>query len=497
MKQLFIFEMANNHMGDVSHGIRLIREFAKAKEQYDEFDFAIKFQFRNIDTFIHPDYKDRMDLKYVKRFSETRLTDEEFLSMKSEAESLGFIPICTGFDEDSVGLIEKMGFSIIKIASCSFTDWPLLNRIAQTEMPIIASTAGATLEEIDNVVAFFTHRDKDLTIMHCVGEYPTETTNLQLNQIDFLRNRYPNIRIGYSTHEDPADPNIIPLAIAKGAQVFEKHVAVETEEYQKNAYSSTPEQVKLWLQSARTAFQICGQNSGKPPASQKELSDLRRFKRGVFAKRAIKKGDVVRREDVFYAFPCQEGQILANDMSKYVQFVAQKDFAVNESVQAESVEKKNLRKEIYGIVQNVKALLQHADVTIPGKAELEISHHYGIDKFYETGITMITVVNREYCKKLIIVLPGQNHPEQYHKEKEETFVVLHGEVELSLDDSPSDFKRGDVITIEPGVRHAFTTSTGCIIEEVSSTHYKDDSFYTDQKIHDNKNRKTFITHWMD
>jgi len=483
-------------MGDVSHGIRLIREFAKVKEQYNEFEFAIKFQFRNIDTFIHPDYKDRMDLKYVKRFSETRLTDKEFLSMKSEAESLGFIPVCTGFDEDSVDLIEEMDFSIIKIASCSFTDWPLLNRIAETDMPIIASTAGSTLEEIDNVVAFFAHRNKDLTIMHCVGEYPTETTNLQLNQIALLKDRYPNIKIGYSTHEDPNNPHIIPLAIAKGAEVFEKHVAVETEQYAKNAYSATPEQVEKWLQSARFAVQVSGDIESRPAASEKELSDLRRFKRGTFAKRTIQKGEVIARDDVFYAFPCQEGQILANDMSKYTRYTAQKDFAANEAIQTEAVGKKNLRKEIYGIVQNVKTLLQHADVTIPGKAELEISHHYGVEKFYETGITMITVVNREYCKKLIIVLAGQNHPEQYHRNKEETFVVLHGEVELSLDGDRNVLKRGDVATVKPGVRHAFTTNTGCIIEEVSSTHYKDDSFYIDPDIMENKNRKTLITHWM-
>ena len=83
MKQLFIFEMANNHMGSLEHGLKLIREFAEVKKEYDEFDFAIKFQFRNIDTFIHPDYKDRMDLKYVKRFTETRLTREQFLTMKN------------------------------------------------------------------------------------------------------------------------------------------------------------------------------------------------------------------------------------------------------------------------------------------------------------------------------------------------------------------------------------------------------------------------------
>tara|TARA_R110000851_G_scaffold145045_2_gene284344 strand:- start:2266 stop:3756 length:1491 start_codon:yes stop_codon:yes gene_type:complete len=496
MKNLFIFEMANNHMGDVSHGIKLIREFAKAKEPYTEFDFAIKFQFRNIDTFIHPDYKDRMDLKYVKRFSETRLTQEQFQQLKTEAENHGFIPICTGFDEDSVSLIEEMNFGIIKIASCSFTDWPLLNRIAETNMPIIASTAGSSLEDIDNVVAFFTHRDKDLTIMHCVGEYPTETTNLQLNQISLLKERYPNVKIGYSTHEDPSNPHIIPLAISKGAEVFEKHVAVVTDEYPRNAYSSTPEEVSTWLESARTAFQICGDTSARPSASEKELSDLRRFKRGVFANRNIKKGEVVKRKDVFFAFPCSDGQILANDMSKYTQFTAEKDFFVNQAVNNDQVKQKNLRQGIYEIVQNVKSFLSESNVVYPGEADLEISHHYGLEHFYEVGITMITVVNREYCKKLIIALPGQTHPEQFHKKKEETFVILYGNVELTLDGETSYLQKGDVVTIEPGVRHKFKTLDGCVIEEVSSTHYTNDSYYTDEIISKNKNRKTFITHWI-
>jgi len=496
MKKLFIFEMANNHMGDVSHGLRVIREFAKIKEPYKEFDFAFKFQFRNIDTFIHPDYKDRMDLKYVKRFSETRLTNEDFLTLKTEAEKLGFIPVCTGFDEDSISLIEEMGFPVIKIASCSFTDWPLLNKIAETNMPIIASTAGSTLEEIDNVVAFFANRKKDLTVMHCVGEYPTETTNLQLNQIALLKDRYPGIKIGYSTHEDPNNPHIIPLAIAKGAEVFEKHVAVETEQYAKNAYSATPEQVEKWLQSARFAVQVSGDIKSRPAASEKELSDLRRFKRGVFAKRPIKKGEIVSRKDVFYAFPCQDNQILANDMSKYTQFVADKDFDTNEAVQLASVIKNNLREQVYDIVQNVKLLLKDANVVVPDAAQLEISHHYGIENFYETGITMITVVNRDYCKKLIITLPNQSHPAQFHKQKEETFVVLHGDVDLHLDENLHILKKGDVVTIEPGVQHSFTTKNGCVIEEVSSTHYVNDSFYIDSDIMENKNRKTFITHWM-
>ena len=63
-KILIIFEMANNHMGDVSHGKLMIEEFAKVANSYrDIFDFAWKFQFRDLDTFIHKDYVDREDLK--------------------------------------------------------------------------------------------------------------------------------------------------------------------------------------------------------------------------------------------------------------------------------------------------------------------------------------------------------------------------------------------------------------------------------------------------
>ena len=110
---------------------------------------------------------------------------------------------------------------------------------------------------------------------------------------------------------------------------------------------------------------------------------------------------------------------------------------------------------------------------------------------------MITVVNRGYCKKLIICLPGQSHPEQYHEKKEETFVVLHGTVELYLNDKLNVLQRGDIATIEPGTRHKFNTPTGCVIEEISSTHYPFDSYYTDEKINNNNNRKTLITHWID
>jgi sialic acid synthase SpsE/quercetin dioxygenase-like cupin family protein len=496
-KQLVIFEMANNHMGDIDHGKIMIEQFASVITKYkDLFEFAWKFQFRDLDTFIHKDYKGNMDHKYVKRFTETNLSPEQFIILKQHAESFGFKTLCTGFDENSISLIEKMQFDIIKVASCSFTDWPLLNRILMTDKPIILSTAGANLNDIDSVVSFFHHRNKNLSLMHCVGEYPTQASNLQLNQIDLLKQRYPNVDIGYSTHENPLEFDAVKIAIAKGVKIIEKHVAVESEKYEINAYSVTPNQMDEWLNSASSAITMCGLIDQKSTASEKELSDLLQFKRGVFAKNPIKKGSLITKQDIYYAWPSEIGQILSNDMSKYNQFIALEDIEIDKHIMINNTNKTNIREKVWTIVQDIKNLINESSVVYPGQAELEISHHYGLDKFYETGITMITVVNREYCKKLIIVLPNQSHPEQYHLQKEETFVILYGEVELTLDGIKKVLKKGDVVTIEKEVRHEFTTKTGCIIEEVSSTHYINDSYYTDESIAKNKERKTFVTHWI-
>lgn len=508
-KTLVIYEMANNHMGDVEHAKRMIDRYADISCLYrDVFDFAWKFQFRDLETFIHKDYAGRDDHKYVKRFSETRLSPEQFQELKEHAEHRDFLTMCTGFDEPSVDLIESMGFDILKVASCSFTDWPLLNRIAKSDKPIILSTAGSTLDDIDRVVSFLEHREKDFSLMHCVGEYPTKHTNLQLNQITVLKERYPSVEIGYSTHEHPEELRAIQLAVAKGAKIVEKHVALETSEYKPNAYSVTPEQMANWLASAYSAIEMCGETTFRPQASEKELSDLRQFKRGVFLKRSVSKGETISANDVYCAWPNEDGQLLASDLSKYNEFISTCDLTADSPISSNSVDINNTREKVWDIVQEVKEFLNNSNVVFPKHAELEISHHYGLENFKDTGISMITVVNREYCKKLIIVLPNQTHPEQYHLKKEETFVVLHGELELKLskvnhvpnswdeiETTTHSMSAGDIVTIEPEVRHEFFSKQGCILEEVSSTHYVDDSYYTDPSIAENNNRKTFVSYW--
>ncbi|WP_448382086.1 N-acetylneuraminate synthase family protein [Desulfosoma sp.] len=482
-------------MGRVEHGLEIIRRCAAVSRQYS-FRFAFKFQFRHLDTFLHPDYKDRLDIPYVRRFQETFLTREEFQQLKESVEGHGFLTICTPFDEPSVDLIEEMGFDVIKIASCSFTDWPLLERIATTKKPIIASTAGATLEDMDRVVSFLKNRQKTFALMHCVGEYPTPPEHLQLHQIDLLKSRYPEVPIGFSTHEDPDNVEAIQIAIAKGATIFEKHVALEAPGIRKNAYSADPDQVERWLAAAERAFAMCGVSGRRTEFTAKELADLRQFKRGVFARRNIAVGERICPENIFLAFPNTDTQLVANDLSKYTVFFALEPIEAKAPVRHSSVRREEKREKIYAIVQEVKRMLAEAKVVVPGMAQLEISHHYGLEKFEQFGSTIINVVNREYCKKYIVLFPGQTHPEQYHKVKEETFVVLHGDVTLMLDGEKKICCPGDVVTIMRGMKHSFSTERGAIIEEISSTHYADDSYYTDEGIIRNDDRKTILSYWM-
>ena len=492
---LFVLEMANNHMGDVEHGIAMIGAFAEVCSRFP-FRCAFKMQYRQLDSFIHPDYRQRMDIMYVKRFSETRLSRTDTKRLVAAIKDNHFLAMCTPFDPESVDLIVEDGFDIIKIASCSFTDWPLLEKMVTTDLPIIGSTAGVSLIDMDSVVSFMAHRKKQFALMHCVAEYPTTSDKLQLNQIDLLQQRYPHLNIGFSTHEVPEETSTIGMAIAKGCTLFEKHVALPNGTYAANAYSATPQQVHHWLQAAQKAFSIMGVANERIQPTEKEAASLISLRRGVFAKHDIQAGQRIGNNDVFMAIPTQPQHITANDWSKYTQFHATRTIRQGEALQTENTQMRPMQQQVYAIVQQVKNLLKDGNIIVPGGAELEISHHYGIERFHEVGISMITVVNRLYCKKLIAILSGQSHPEQYHKQKEETFHILHGQVDMILDGQAQRHGPGSVVTIDKGVKHAFSSRDGAVLEEISSTHWVDDSFYTDPGIAANPNRKTFISFWM-
>jgi len=481
-KPLFIFEMANNHQGSVEHGKTIIRAMKEAAREYEgAFDFAVKFQYRDLDTFIHPDYQKRYDVKNVKRFQETRLSEAEFLELKAEVERQGMYTVCTPFDEVSADRIKDQGYDAIKIASCSFGDWPLLERIAEKGLPVIASAAGASLERIDQVVSFFTHRGIDLALMHCVAEYPAPNERLEMNQIDLYRQRYPQLKVGFSTHEDPARTEPVKIAVAKGAVIFEKHVGVPGQGITLNGYSAAPEQVKVWLGAAWDAFQMCGTSKGRYRPSEKEAADLAALERGVFAKADLESGSVVTNANSFLAFPCVEGQLRASSLSKYTHITLRRtNLTANAPIMMSDVEVVDEQGAVQSIVLQIMRMLKKSHVVIPVNSSCEISHHYGLANFMQTGVAMIDCVNRAYCKKILVVLPGQSHPTHLHKRKEETFTVLQGALTVVCDGQARQVTPGESVVVERGVKHSFSSEEGCVFEEISTTHYPDDSYYDDQ-----------------
>lgn len=489
-KPLFTFEMANNHMGDINHGILIVKEFGRLIKKYPEFNFSMKLQYRD-KTFFHPDHINRQDHRLIKRFTETRLTDAEFKRIIDEIHAQGFISMCTPWDEVAVDYQGNMGVQIIKIASCSFTDWHLLEKIAQKDLPIIASTAGATEDDIKNVYTFLKNRNKEFAILHCVGEYPCINEHLDLNQINYLTSRY-DVPIGYSTHENPSNFDSIKIAVGKGSQIFEKHVGVATDKYELNFYSANPEQADQWLAAARESFIMCGGNPKVRKAfSEKEIADLRILYRGAFASVDIEAGQDISQK-LFLAMPNVEGQLVAKELGKYQKYKTKKKIVADSPLMLDDLECDDQKLLIKDMHEQLKNVIDSSPLILAKNTYMEISHHYGLDRFKEVGAGLIHLINREYSKIVVVMLAGQRYPKHQHMQKDETYYVLSGQLIVETDQGTTKLSPGQTMSVERGVIHSFKTETGVVFEEIATTYIKGDSAYVDTAINENKNRKTVV-----
>jgi N-acetylneuraminate synthase len=112
----------------------------------------------------------------------------------------------TPFDEASVKLLLTHNVDYIKIASCSFGDWPLLEAIAKAGKPVVASCAGAREEVVDNVVAFFKNRNIFLILQHCIGNYPTAPEEMNVGQVSDI----PFFRLDSLLMKSLPPPTLLP-----------------------------------------------------------------------------------------------------------------------------------------------------------------------------------------------------------------------------------------------------------------------------------------------
>ncbi|MBX9743044.1 MAG: N-acetylneuraminate synthase family protein [Chthoniobacterales bacterium] len=313
-EELFVLEMANNHWGNLDRALKIVADFSKVV-RFNNVRATIKFQLRDVDNFIHRDFRNRKDIRYIQKTLDTKMSREHFEIIVDAIEQSGCIPSATPFDEASVDFCEKLELPLIKIASSDINDWFLIEHIAKTRKPVIASSGGSSLKDTDDLVTFFANRKIPLALNHCVSLYPTEDDDLQINQIDFLKKRYPNNTIGFSTHEYHDWETSIAIAYAKGARTFERHIDIETESLPFSPYCSLPYQIDLWFKAFRRAKAMCGYpGTVKRTPLSEESKYLDTLVRGVYAKKDLKRGDELNEKDLYLAIPLQKGQISCREI---------------------------------------------------------------------------------------------------------------------------------------------------------------------------------------
>jgi sialic acid synthase SpsE len=313
-QDLFVLEMASNHQGQLDRGLQIIDKYSKIV-RFNNVKAAIKLQFRDIDNFIHKDFTDRDDIRYVKRLTDTKLHKVDFAKLVEAIKRSGCIPMSTPFDEKSVEWCVEFNMPIIKVASADNNDWTLLETIASTKKPTIISTGGMSQKDMDDVVTFFLHRNIPLALNHCVAAYPHEDSECELNQIDFLKNRYPDIVIGYSCHEYHDWSSSMYISYAKGARTFERHIDINDDGFTVAQYSSLPHQIDSWFKAWHKAIEMCGTSSQqRRKMLSREIEYLDSYVRGVYAKRDLKVGQTLEEDDFYLAIPLQKGQVSSREL---------------------------------------------------------------------------------------------------------------------------------------------------------------------------------------
>lgn len=306
---LFVLELANNHWGKLDRGLKIVSDFARVV-RFNDVHAAIKLQFRDVDSFVHRNYRDRSDIRYIKKTLDTQLRWEELRQLVEAVRAAGMVTMVTPFDEVSVDKCVEFGVDILKVASSDIRDRTLLEKIAATGLPVIASSGGANLDHVDALVAFFTSRGIPFALNHCVSLYPSEDGELELNQIDHLRARYPHITIGFSTHEYRDWHDSMLIAYAKGARTFERHIDVDFEGVAVSSYCTKPEQADIWFRAFKKAREMCGGVHGeRRTVAEGERRYLDALVRGVYVKRDLGVGAVLTRDDVYFSVPLLKGQL--------------------------------------------------------------------------------------------------------------------------------------------------------------------------------------------
>lgn len=285
-----IAELSGNHNGELNRAFKLMEEAKNAGAD------AVKLQTYTADTITinceKPEFVIEGGIwdgrKLYELYQEAHTPWEWHIALFEKGRELGITVFSTPFDETAVDFLESLEAPLYKIASFEITHHPLIAYTARTKKPMIMSTGMASLEEIGSAVDIaFKNGCPDLTLLHCVSEYPALTENSNLATMIDLKYQFPKCKVGLSDHT--LGTTVAIAAAAHGASVIEKHVTLSRAEGGvDSAFSLEPEELKYLCIATKEAALAMGKiNYTRSVSEQKNAI----FRRSIYVVENIEEGE--------------------------------------------------------------------------------------------------------------------------------------------------------------------------------------------------------------
>ena len=291
-----VAEISANHNGKLSNALKLIKE---AKLYGAD---AVKIQTYTPDSMTLKSNKKYFKIKHGlwkgynlwELYNQAKTPYEWHEKLFKFAKKINIKIFSTPFDEKAVDFLEKLNCPIYKIASFEMTDLNLVKKVSQTKKPIIISTGMANLEEIETTFKMAKKNGaKDITLLYCVSNYPSSISDFNLNNIKILKDKF-KCRVGISDHS--TDNRVAIAAIASGAEVIEKHIALDNQKKGFDIdFSLKGKEIKKLRDDIDVAFKLLGKNSF---FRNKSENKSKIFRRSIFTTKNIKKGEKFTKDNI-------------------------------------------------------------------------------------------------------------------------------------------------------------------------------------------------------
>ena len=238
-----------------------------------------------------------MDDSQYNMLKKLELDEVMHIELIDYCQQKGITFLSTGFDEESVDMLDRLGVPFYKIPSGEITNKPYLQHIARKLKPVVISTGMADLNEIKEALDVLTGEGLDLsmiTVLHCNTEYPTPMEDVNLKAMLTIKETF-KVKVGYSDHTKGIEVAI--AAVAMGAEVIEKHFTLDRNlPGPDHKASLEPDELKAMVSAIRNIELALG--DGVKKASKSEIKNITIVRKSIVAIKEIKKGEIFSTQNI-------------------------------------------------------------------------------------------------------------------------------------------------------------------------------------------------------